>query len=152
MIDDPETVKILATVGPDGVPDAVVKSSLRLRDDGLLEYDELLETSLTGRNMIYALWFDRTVSVNLVAPGGRGSLGLLAKPVRVAVSGREYKRRYQELRLTDPDSDLGAVWTLALMGLTSKSLKSRRREEEKAHPLLRHLDRLTVDLEGKAGE
>lgn len=138
---DPGSVKLISTVGPDGLPRTALKDSLRLLADGLLEYDELLETSETNKNMTRALWFDRPVAATVIDPG-KNVTRISAVPVRCVISGAEYLKRYRELRARDPESDLAAVWRLRPVEAEAVDLASRRRAQERDHPLLTHLDRL----------
>ncbi|MDR2301679.1 MAG: hypothetical protein LBF38_06535 [Deltaproteobacteria bacterium] len=143
LVNSPGTIKILGTVDADGAPRLAVKESLRVNGQGLLEYDELIETSETNRNVLRALWFGGTVRALLVTPGGN-SHWILARPVKTLVSGELFRKRYEAIRASGRDLDLGAVWILEPISFFENGLEKRRLEEEAKHPLLRHLDRLAV--------
>jgi hypothetical protein len=108
-----------------------------------LEYDEIIETSKTNQNVLRALWFGGTVSALLLTPDQRSYL-IICRPSRTHISGRVYRERYQAARASGPDTDLAAVWVLKPLSFLETSLEKRRLEEEARHPLLKHLDRLTV--------
>ncbi|MDR1546344.1 MAG: hypothetical protein LBU12_06465 [Deltaproteobacteria bacterium] len=140
---DPAAVKVLAAAGHGGEVQAAFKSSLRLRADGFLEHDELLETSRTQAALVHALRFDQTVLILVLTPEGR-AFQIKGRPRRAVVSGAEFRRRYQEVRRLEPLTDLSAVWLIEPLSADETTLAVRRREEEAKHPLLGHLDRLTA--------
>jgi hypothetical protein len=140
-LNNPQTVKVLATVDSNGVPHSAFKDSLRLRNDGLLEYNEIIETSHTNRNMVRAIWFGNEVSISLLTPDKKSYL-IKGAPKATLISGREYRKRYEAHQNLHPDSDMGAVWLIEPSSIEETTLEKRRLEEDESHPLLRHLDRL----------
>jgi hypothetical protein len=138
---DPRTVKVLATVNRKGDPHLSFKQSLRLREDGDLEYDEIVETSITNQNMFYAIWFNKIIVINILT-SERRAFKMACKAKRSIVSGQVYLERYREIRDNFIDSDLGAVWIIEPLSYAETTLEKRRTEEEKKHPLLIHLDRV----------
>ncbi|TQI68529.1 hypothetical protein [Clostridium sp. KNHs216] len=140
---DPGTVRAVSTVGKDGDPHIAFKQSLRLRRDGNLEYDEGIETSQTNKNLVYSIWFGKTVSISLFTPDRR-SYNIVGRPLRVLIAGREFRTHYTAAREERGDIDLAAVWVIEPVATCEQSFDKRRVEEEAAHPLLQHLDRLTV--------
>jgi len=59
LLDDTGTSRIVATTNEDGAPYAVTSPFLHLNHDGFFVHLELLETSVTNRNLLKNLWFDR---------------------------------------------------------------------------------------------
>ncbi|MDR1872413.1 MAG: hypothetical protein LBS60_10945 [Deltaproteobacteria bacterium] len=140
-LSDPLTVKVLGTIGSAGEPRLAVKSSIRLAQNGVLTYDELIETSRTNANMVRALWFNHKVAVSLIAPNARAWL-LSGRPDQVLIAGRKFQERYQLVRQKNPESGLAAVWFIVIEDLEETTLTTRRAKEEAERPLLIHLDRL----------
>ncbi|MDR1977787.1 MAG: hypothetical protein LBQ42_03540 [Synergistaceae bacterium] len=140
-LSDPKTVKIVAGVDAQGGPHAAFKDSLRLRKDGNLEYDEIIESSDANKSMVASIWFDRTVAVVLLTKDHRSFL-IKGKAVRAIISGQEFRERYTAVREKLGDVDLSTVWVIEPFFEREDTLEKRRIEEEKAHPLLRHVDRL----------
>lgn len=143
MLDDPATIRTLATIGKDGAPHVAFKQSLRLRTDGNFEYDELIETSQSNKNLVYSLWFDKTVSIGLLCPDQR-SFHVVGRPLKVLIAGREFRSHYETVRKKQTNADLSGVWIIEPVAVYEQSFEKRRIEEEVAHPLLGHLDRLTA--------
>ncbi|MCW2318823.1 hypothetical protein M2322_004392 [Rhodoblastus acidophilus] len=141
LLDDPETIKILATVGADGAPHAVAKQSLHLGEDGCLHYLELLESSTTNKNMVRSLWFDGTVAITLAHRDGR-SVQIKGRPIKVHITGELFQRHYRALRLSDPEADLASVWVIEPVAVTDQNARVRREAEAVRHPHFLHLDRL----------
>jgi hypothetical protein len=143
LASDPKVVKILGTIDRDGRPRLSVKSSIRAGEGGLMEVWEMIETSRSNKNLLSALWFGGAAAVLLAPPDGRSFL-LRVRPVRTIICGREFQERYEEAKKLDPRSPLSAVWLLAVDEVEETTLSKRRLEEEAAHPLAIHLDRLLV--------
>jgi hypothetical protein len=143
IISCPDTIISLATAGADGSVHSAFKNSFRARGDGNLEYDEVIETSRTNGNLVYSIWFGKTVSISALAKNLRAFL-ITGRPVRAIISGREFRERYVAIREKLGDVDLAATWVIEPLSVAEQTFEKRRAEEEEAHPLLRHLDRLIV--------
>jgi predicted pyridoxine 5'-phosphate oxidase superfamily flavin-nucleotide-binding protein len=143
LIEDKETTKVLATLDADGFPHAVVKQSLQPGEDGTLLYLELLESSLTNRNLVRSIWFNQKVSIALTGKNGQ-SYQIKGKPVKTHITGPVFQKHYLAVRERFGDVDLAAVWVIEPEEITDESFARRKAEEEAAHPLFRHLDRLAV--------
>jgi hypothetical protein len=138
---DPDTVKVLTGIDVDGIPHAAFKDSLRIRPDGYLEYDEIIESSDMNKVFVNAIWFGRTVSI-LLLTGARRSFLIRGKVYRAIIAGREFKERYLAIRERLGDVDLSTSWVIEPIFEREDTLEKRRIEEEERHPLLRHVDRL----------
>ncbi len=142
LLDDSETRKVLTTTDRAGNPHVVFKGSLRVNEDGYLEYLELIESSQTNRNMVSSIWFRRFVSVAVL--NGEVSYQIKGIPYRAIISGREFEQAYQWTQAHLGSIDLSAVWLIEPIEIREESFEKRRTEEEEKHPILKHLDRLVV--------
>jgi hypothetical protein len=138
-----DTVKVLSTIDAEGIPHISFKNSLHLREDGYIEYNEFIESSVTNKNMIYSIWFNKIIAIALLENSGRSFL-IKGKVMRAIISGREFRERYIMVRKNDINSDLSTVWVIEPISEIEETLKKRRAEEGNAHPLLKHLDLLIV--------
>jgi hypothetical protein len=138
---DENTVKVLASADEKGVPHLSFKNSLRLRADGFIEYREYIESSATNRNMTRSIWFGIPVSVALLTPDKRSFL-IRGRVARAIIAGREFRKHYEDVRLHPDDFDLSTVWLIDPEYERENTLAKRKAEEERAHPLLAHVDRL----------
>ena len=137
LVNDPATVKILATVDPDGAPHAVVKQSLHVAADGKLHYLELLETSTTNRNLVHSIWFDRLVTIALIGTDRR--VQIKGRPVKNHITGPLFLEHYRRIR---ERGDLAGVWVIAPVQVIDENLAARRSAESARHPAFIHLDRI----------
>lgn len=147
-LNHPEAQKVLITAGEDGLPHAAVKSSLQYADGKIL-YWELLESSVSNRNMTYAVWFDRKVHILFTLPDG-GSWEVSAKVEYAAVSGSLFREHFIKSReyfkhRFGLETDLATVWFLTPLGSTEKTLSHRLAEEAARHPWYSHLDLLAKE-------
>lgn len=149
LLRDGESVKVLATVGADGAPHAVVKRSITVGEDGQLRYLELLESSRTNANLVRALWFGGRVSVTVAR--GEACWQVKGRPVKALVAGPEFQREYVRLRERLGDVDLAAVWVIEPNEAVDQTWPVRRAEEERAHPHFLHLDRIRRTPESGPG-
>jgi len=143
LLADPATVKILATVDAEGFPHAVEKRSLHLAADGTLHYLELLESSVTNRNLVRSVWFDEKVAVALKGADG-STVQIKGRPIRTHISGPLFQHHYRRLLTEAPDQDLAAVWVIEPVEVIDQSLTARKAREDAEHPTFIHLDRLAV--------
>lgn len=145
LLQHPDTIRILATVDEDGAPHAVVKQSIHPGGDGNLHYLELLEGSATNRNMVRAIWFDKTVAITLVNPDRR-SAQIKGRPVKAHITGPLFLEHYARLKESDPGAGLAAVWIIEPVLVLSQALAERREAERTRRPHFTHLDRLLCVL------
>ncbi len=141
LLEDTGTSKIVATTNEDGSPYAVVSPFLHLNHDGFLVHLELLETSITNRNLLRNLWFDKKAAINLTGKNGR-SLLVKGVPVKAIISGQIFSQYYTKVRRDLGDVDLSAVWLIKPVEIINETYTERQIEEESQYPFSVHLDRL----------
>lgn len=150
LLQDSETVKALATVDKEGNPHVAYKGSVHVNERGEIEFYEIIESSRTNQNLVNSIWFNHTVSINILAKDKRSFL-IVGKPKKVLIYGKEYEKHYAAVQKRFGNIDLAAVWQIEPIEIREESFEKRRVEEEEAHPLLRHLDRLLAEnLKGTA--
>lgn len=143
ILSEPETLKLLATVSPDGIPHAAFKGTLRAEGDELVYYD-LLQSSDTNKNLVHAIWYDRTVSVTILSKN-REVYQILGKPDRCITAGREFEDTYRALNKKFGDTDLNAIWYIRPEKIRDNSLKARREFEKENFDILTRLDSILKD-------
>jgi predicted pyridoxine 5'-phosphate oxidase superfamily flavin-nucleotide-binding protein len=136
-----DSTKVLATVNEQGEPHAVAKPFIRVDEEGNLLYLELVESSRTQKNLVRSIWFDQKVSVSVSNRKGQ-SWQIKGKPVRTLITGPVFLQHYRDVRRRLGDVDLSAVWVIEPDEVINENSAVRQAEEEQAHPLFRHLDRL----------
>jgi Pyridoxamine 5'-phosphate oxidase len=136
-----DSTKVLATVNDQGYPHAAAKPFIRVDDDGNLLYLELVESSRTQKNLVRSIWFDQKVSISVSDQNGQ-SWQIKGKPVKTLITGPVFLHHYRDVRRLLGDVDLSAVWVIEPEEVINENISVRHAEEELAHPLFRHLDRL----------
>ncbi len=136
-IQDRSAVKVLATLDGNDAPYAVVSPFLQLDEQGHLVHLELLEKSVTNRNLLRSLWFDRKISVSV------GSYVIKGSPVKAHISGPVFRRYYEQVRCVLDDADLSCVWLIEPEEVVDETYATRKQQEEEQFPFSVHLDRLT---------
>lgn len=137
-----DSIKVLGTISKEGIPHVTVKESIRLTDDGKITFLELLEKSQTQKNLVYALWFDRQVTVNVIT-SDRRSYQIKGIPYKAVTSGREFQNAYQTVQdRFGNDIDLSAIWYINIEEIEEESFFVRREKLEKEYPYELHVDRL----------
>lgn len=138
LLDDPGTLKLLATISPDGTPHAAYKGTLRAEGDELVYYD-LLQSSETNKNMVHAIWFDKKVSITILSKE-REVYQIVGRPDRCITAGGEFEKTYRYLREQLGDTDLNAIWYIHPEKIRDNSLKARKQFQEENFPILTRLD------------
>jgi len=138
-----DSTKVLATVNEQGYPHAAAKPFIRVDDDGNLLYLELVESSRTQKNLVRSIWFDQKVSVSVSDRTGQ-SWQIKGKPIKTLITGPVFLHHYRDVRRILGDVDLSAVWVIEPEEVINENILVRHTEEEAAHPLFRHLDRLVT--------
>ena len=143
LISSDDSTKVLATINEHGNPHAAAKPFFRVDDDGNLLYLELIESSRTQKNLVASIWFDQKVSISISDRNGQ-SWQIKGKPVKTLITGPVFLHHYRDVRQRLGDVDLAAVWVIEPEEVINENILVRHAEEEKAHPLFRHLDRLAA--------
>jgi hypothetical protein len=137
-----DSVKIVATVGKEGIPHAVVKDSLVLLDDGTIAFYELLETSQTQKNLVYSIWFNKLVAITVLTKDGR-SYQVKGLPKKAVIAGQRFTEAYMDVQnRLGSDIDLSAMWLITPSEEREQTFLVRRQIEETAHPYEIHIDRI----------
>ncbi len=136
-----DSTKVLATVNEQGYPHAAAKPYILVDDDGNLLYLELVESSLTQKNLVRSIWFDQKVSISVSDKSGQ-SWQIKGKPVKTLITGPVFLHHYRDVRQRLGDVGLSAVWVIEPEEVINENILVRHAEEELAHPVFRHLDRL----------
>jgi len=143
LLDQPATTRLVATTDELGKPYAVASPFLHAGEGGQLVHLELLEKSATNRNLLRSLWFDKQVSITLVAADG-SSYVIAGRPVKALISGPVFRGYYQQVRAQLGDADLATVWLIEPEEAVNETYAVRKLEEEERFPFSVHLDRLLV--------
>jgi hypothetical protein len=139
-INAPDTIKAVATVSKDGIPHVVFKGSLKVAEDGRIEFYELIESSKNGKNLVYSIWFDKKVAINILTKDGK-SFEIVGRPLRSITCGKLFEKTYELLREKRGDVDLSAIWIIQPEEIREETFAVRIKEEEEAYPIIKHLDR-----------
>ncbi len=141
LINDYETIKVLATVDERGQPHAMLNQHVTVLDDGRLMYLERLESSRSYKNFTRSLWYDQKVSITVVGKKG-ANWQIKGKPEKIIVSGPIFEHHYKKLRERFGDVDLAAVCIIEPEELADESFGFQFENQEKNCPIFKHLDRL----------
>lgn len=141
IIYDRDTVKTLSSVNAEGIPHIAVKESLFVNDEGKIVYFEFFEKSQTNKNLIYSLWYDKKVAINILSKDKRSFL-IKGVPYKSLVHGREFEKYYTIADKADPENDLTAIYYIEPTEVYEQTFDVRRSEEKLKHPLYVHLDKL----------
>lgn len=141
LIQDDNTIKVLATVDEQGQPHSVMRQFMRVLDDGYLVYLEHLESARSYKNFTRSLWYDQKVSITVVGNQGE-NWQIQGKPEKIIISGPIFEYYYQSSRKQLGDVDLAAVCLIKPELLVNESFSYQFEQQEKQQPIFKHLDRL----------
>lgn len=144
LINDSESIKILATTDEKGNPHTAFKDSLTVLDDGKLAFGEEFEGSQTNVNLVRSIWFNGNVELT-VRDGSGTTYQIKGKPYRYVHAGPLFKEFYlAEREKRGPDSELAGVWIITPEEVRNETYEVRKKEEDEKHPFFRHFDRESV--------
>jgi len=144
VINNPKSLKAVATVSREGVPHVAYKGSLHIEDDFLVFYD-FIQSSQINKNLVNTIWFNGKVAINvfLEEEGEKYSYLITGKPVKCVTAGRKFEELYIQLQdKYGPEMDLSAIWYIEPENVRDETFKSRKIEEEEKYPYIKHIDRL----------
>lgn len=140
LIKNPSTIKVLATKDKNGEVHAVFKGSIGINDEGNLYVYEIMESSQTQRNLTYALWFNKRVSVLLKGEDGT-SYQIKGYPYYDHTCGPLFEETYKQLIERDEELDLAGIWEIIPDEIREETFKKRLKQERETLPILGHLDK-----------
>ncbi len=143
ILNRPDAVTVLATINGDGTPHAAVLDSLRLTEDGTLEYLELLESARSYRNLTASLWFNKTVSLLVATPDG-ARYQITGKLVKISICGSYFEECYIRVREKPGEMDLAAVCFIKILDVVEETLTVKFARQEAERPFYKHLDRIAL--------
>jgi hypothetical protein len=141
LINDENTIKVLATVNEQGHPYSVAKPFMRVLEQGYLTYLELLESSKSYKNFTWSLWYDQKVSITVIGNKGE-NWQIQGRPEKIIVSGPVFEDHYRSVRKQLGDVDLAAVCLIKPELLVNESFSYQFAQQEQRQPIFNHLDRL----------
>jgi DNA-directed RNA polymerase subunit N (RpoN/RPB10) len=140
-INDASTIKAIATISKNGVPHIVYKGSIMANDDGNIVFYELIESSRNGQNLVYSIWFNKKVAINIL-DSEKNSYEIVGHPARCITCGHEFEEVYKKIREKLGDIDLSAIWIIEPEDIREETFSVRRQQDEERYPVIKHLDRL----------
>lgn len=141
IINDPESLKVIASVNVDGEIHVVYKQPLHVNNDGLLEFNEIIESSQNNKNMVNSIWYDKEIAINVLTKDRR-SFEIKGVAHKAYIAGAYFEEVYRKVTEEIGCYDLSTVWTIEVKSVEEKTFAKRAKEEEELHPTYRHLDRL----------
>lgn len=141
IINKKETYKVIATIGMDEEVHAVFKENIYANSNDEIILCEIIESSVTNKNLVNSIWFNKIVCFNFLTPDHESYL-IRCRPTRVIVSGKEFQYYYNMIEEKYGSIDLSAIWFFQVVEVKNVSLKKRWIEEQRSHPIIKHLDRI----------
>ena len=150
LIRDSRTVKTIATTDFHGIPHVAPDPWLHLTEQSEFVHLELHLASISSRNFINSLWFNREVAIS-ISGLHRQHWHVTGIPVKAHVCGPIFRQFYVQVRRELGDVDLAAVYIIKPIEVRDESVLNRQITEDSEHPFYRHLDRLTVQQTSSSG-
>lgn len=141
IINNPGTLKVLASISKEGKLHVVFKGSISINDEGYIVYDEIIENSVTNKNVLYSLWFNKEVAINILS-SDKKSYQIKGIPVKAFVNGSLYEEHYRKIEERNKDNDLATVYFIEPTEVIEESFLVQREKYAAEEPLYKHLDKL----------
>lgn len=141
ILNDYGTKKVIATVNEEGIVHVTFKNMIFIDPNDTIILLEILEKSITNQNLVYSIWFNKTVAINFLSRDGK-SFHVQALPKRAIVSGKEFEEYYKMVQKQMGDVDLSTVWLFEILEVKENTLTKQIEEHKIKYPIINHLDRL----------
>ena len=144
-INNPDSIKVVATISKEGIPHVTPKGSLTVDENGRIRFLELLEKSQTQKNLVYSIWFDKYIAINIITPDRKSYL-IKGKAYKTINSGKEFIDAYVAVQeKKGKDIDLSSIWLIDVESTSEQTFIARREVLETSNPYEIHVDRLAKD-------
>ncbi len=142
LIGEKETIAVISAVGKNGNPISQVGRKLAIWEKGRIAYYEFLESSQMQKNLVYSIWFDREVVINLIGKNGE-NYRVTGKPYQALIAGHQFEEAYINVQKEfGTDTDLSTVWLFDVTAVEDDTYEVAKAREEKEHPYLMHMDHI----------
>ncbi len=142
ILDEPDTLKVLAVNNREGVPHVVFKGTLHAEDNQFVFYD-LLQSSEINKNLVNTIWFEKKLAINILSKDRR-SFHIVGTPVKSVTAGKYFESVYENIQERfGRDTDLNAIWFIEPEEIQEVSFAYRQAEQREKFPILAHLDQIT---------
>lgn len=140
ILSDDGTIKVLASLTPQGEVHSAVKQSIFADDNGNIVYLEFFEKSQTNIDLVNSIWFDKTVSITAVTPEKR-SFYIKGRPYKTKVFDKVFEEFYRKADEADKENDLNAVYYIEPLEIYEQTFTVQRAAHKAKYPLYAHLDK-----------
>ena len=133
LLNDPKSIKVVATRDEEGVPHVVFKGSLRAVDDKTIGFVELIDGSRTMRNILKLMNLDigkKIISVNVLNPENGVSYQIKGEPVRLEVIWPPWDEFLDMIWKWDREANPVGVWLIKVREVLNQTYKVRLEEED----------------------
>ena len=133
-LNDPETTKVLGTTDEDGCPHVVFKGSLIALDDGNIAYAELIETSLTQKNMLRNFWNKKPVAISVLNQKKKVNYQIKGEAYKFHIEGPVWDQFLERIWSRMPDANPSGVWEIIPLEVINQDYEIRLKEEMRRRP------------------
>lgn len=140
LINNPNTVKVLATKDKNGAVHVVFKGSIKVNEVGNITVVEVLESSQTSRNLTHAIWFNEHVAITVKGEDNQ-SYQIKGIPYKDYTFGDHFEKVYKSVLEKNPDADVAGIWEIIPDEVRNETFKERVLEQKENLPILGHADR-----------
>lgn len=142
---DKDSIKVIATISKEGIVHVTAKDSITVDENGRIKFLELLEKSQTQKNLVYALWFNKQVAINIITKDKK-SYQIKGIPYKAVTGSHVFQEAYTDVQNhLGEDVDLSAIWLIDVDEVQEETFWAKREELEKEYPYELHIDRLVKE-------
>lgn len=143
ILNNYDTKKVIATISEEGKVHVTFKDLVFIDENNEIVLLEILEKSMTNKNLVCSIWFNKSVAINFLSKDNR-SFYFQVLPRRALVSGKKFEKYYQLVRDKMEGADLSTVWTFEILEFDEKTLMKQIERHSNEYPIINHLDRLII--------
>ncbi len=134
ILNDPESIKVVATKDEEGIPHVVFKGFVGALDSETIAFAELIEDSRTMKNILRLLNLDeekKLIAINVFNPKKGVSYQIKGEPYQLEMDWPPWDMFLEMIWKWDKDADPVGVWLIKPKEFLEETYEVRKREEER---------------------
>lgn len=145
VLENEQLVRVIISNGKEGKTHGSRIHKMSVLDNGNILYFEYLESSLTNKNLIYSLWFDKEIEI-FAEDEAFHDYSIKGIPKKAIIEGEFFEAEYRKVQEKfDGQIDLSTIWEIEVTSVENTDLLELSKKEQETYPMIQHLDRIAKD-------
>lgn len=145
VLENERLIRVLISNGKEGKIHGSRIYRLKVLDNSRILYYEYLESSLTNKNLIYSLWFNKEIEI-FAEDEAFHNYAIRGIPRKAIIEGSFFEAEYRKVQEEfNGQIDLSTIWEIEITNVEKSDLLELSKREQEMYPMIQHLDRIAKD-------